>query len=280
MSNKQKAKKTEPTQKETPTVVILDQPKFEYDRLISYFKYLVTITMGAIAIVVGVVVYFTYKDAKEFKAELKEKEEKLESILNGEKNKMKEDIREIKEKYKETENEFKAEVRATKTDAVNQISIIKGEAIQTAKTAANDEIEKTFRDNNIDSFIVKVAKKHMDPQVTKAILDERDRKIEDAIFKMEGSDIYEMNIASLLLNTNLQYPLKQIHIDKLIELCKSNKNVFMNPYICSALSYQKNNSKVTEFFEYIIVRENEDPDCKGIAKRYLDAVKQIKLNKQ
>lgn len=273
MSKKQKLKENQSSPKETDLPKVFDQPKLEYDRLISYFKYLVTITMSAIAIIVGVAVYFTYKDAKEFKAELKEKEEILENILKGEKEKMKEDILEIKEKYKETENEFKEEVKATKTDAVNQISSIKSEALQTAKTAANDEIEKTFRDNNIDSFIVKVAKKHMEPQFTKAILEERDKKIEDAILKMEGSDIYEMNIASLLLNTNLQYPLKQIHIDKLIELCKSKKNISMNPYICSALSYQKNNDKVIKFFEYIIINEKEDIDSKEIAQKYLNPLK-------
>lgn len=257
--------KTKPTVKEEKKEEIfvkkdegLNQAKIEYDRLISFFKYLLGIVVGAITIVVAVVVSFTYKDASEYRKELKEREEKLENRFKEDRESMKTEMKGLKEDYKE-------KLKLTQNEAIAQIGSIRNDAVQTAKSAANEKIEETFKNGNINALVIDVAKKYMEPEVTRMILEERDKKIDDAIAKMETGDVYDGNAGSLVLNTNLQYGFNKEQIDKLINLYKSKKNVAMNGYVCSALLREKNNKEVVQFFEYILNYEKEDLESRDIA---------------
>lgn len=118
-----------------------------FDKLISYFKYLVTITSGAITIIVGVSLYFTYNNLSDFRKEAKES------------------ANEYKETIKELNQYAQNAIDKTQENTNKQISLITIEAKQLALTAAKEKIDETFESKNINLLIEDAASRKLDKEI-------------------------------------------------------------------------------------------------------------------
>ncbi len=129
-----------------------------YEKLISYFKYLVTITGTAITIIVAVALYFTYSNMIELKNE----------------------VRESSKEYKETIKEFndyaQNAIDQTQNQTNKQISLISTEAKQLALTAAKEKIEQTFESENINKLIEDAAERKLEKEIDLIV----NKKLNDA----------------------------------------------------------------------------------------------------
>jgi hypothetical protein len=130
----------------------------KYEKLISYFKYLVTVTGSAITIIVAVALYFTYNNLSELRNE----------------------VRESSIEYKETIKEFndyaQNAIDQTQNQTNKQISLISTEAKQLALTAAKEKIEQTFESENINKLIEDAAERKLENEIDLIV----NKKLSDA----------------------------------------------------------------------------------------------------
>lgn len=221
-----------------------NQAQIEYDKLTSFFKYLVTISTAAIALVFAL----TFKSTSDFRDDFKERERKMDEDLEKEKISMKEELARLHVDYKDTEKELREKVKAAENDIVIQLNHVKKDAIYTAQIAANNAIENVFKANNIDSFIINVAKQHIKPLIE----EDRIKKVDDAIDNLRTDDPYQQASAFLVINNNLSYKLTKNQISKLISNYKTKNNDPSAGYYNVAPLLYEQDKEVYDFIEYVI----------------------------
>jgi hypothetical protein len=149
------------TQTLTPIIKTAMSKKIEekYEKLIGYFKYLITITGSAITIIVAVALYFTYNNLSDLRKEVKES------------------TTEYKETIKEFNSYAQKAIDQTQTQSNNQIALISTEAKQLALTAAKEKIDQTFERENIDKLIEEAAERKLGKEIDVIV----NKKLSEAI---------------------------------------------------------------------------------------------------
>jgi hypothetical protein len=124
-----------------------EKTKDNYDKLISYFKYLVTISVGAITIIVSFAICFTYNN------------------MNDLRNDALESSKESKETIKEFNAYAQRSINQTQEQTGKQITLISTEAAQLAQTAAIEKIDQTFESENINKLIENIAERKLKKKI-------------------------------------------------------------------------------------------------------------------
>lgn len=132
--------------------------KLHYDKHLEFLKWSVGISGTFITLIVGVALYFTYNNVKDYKDEFKQN-------MGG----IKSDIKEIKIESINTIHETKKEVdqqRDRLKDEINkEIPIIKEDAENLALNAVRKTISEEFESNNIRGLIERTADERLNSQV-------------------------------------------------------------------------------------------------------------------
>ncbi|MBK9377379.1 MAG: hypothetical protein IPM86_03520 [Saprospiraceae bacterium] len=127
--------------------------KSHYEHLISYFKFLVTMTGGAITLLTGAAIYYSYNSLKDFKSDLKE------------------EVNEIKSKALSSMEE-------TKSQTNRQIKELNIEARELAISSTKHEVNKAFEENNIKALIENTAELKLTSKLG-LIVSHETKKLED-----------------------------------------------------------------------------------------------------
>ncbi len=115
-----------------PAALPIDATKTEYDHLISYFKWLVTISMSAIGLVVAVATYMFYKDMREIKADARQ------------------------------------QVEAVRQAALVEVEKVRG----VAKDQAQARIEELFKSSDITRMVEQAAKRTVGTELNRQVRNE------------------------------------------------------------------------------------------------------------
>ena len=122
-----------------------------YENLTGYFKYLVTITIAAITIITGVVIYFTYQNISDARREVRDS-------LNEIKNDMKNTSQKSLDSFEKLQKQANEDVQNFKTE-------IRSYALQETKTKVNE----AFEGNNIKLMVEQAADKKLNEQLDKIV---------------------------------------------------------------------------------------------------------------
>lgn len=236
-----------------------------YESLTSYFKYLVTITIGAISILGVFAGYFFYSNGQEMREDLKgqrlevkEKVEEMKTALKDQKQEFETQKLLMVEELNKLSQKTNSEIDATRTTAISEISNIKGVAARLAETEARKKINELFDNKNFDQYVSDIAKERMEPQINnlvdKKILLNQNAAINELVNDLSSTDRYKSIPASTYLTNNLHIKLSEEQINKIIhDMDKVSKDARSN--MIYVLVGRKSPSS-TKFF----AKEIEDND--------------------
>ncbi|MBK9718820.1 MAG: hypothetical protein IPQ02_04020 [Saprospiraceae bacterium] len=127
--------------------------KTHYESLLIYFKYLVTITGGAITLMTGAAIYYSYHSLKDLRDDIKKEAEEIKSkALNS--------------------------IENTKNQATIEINGLKYDAKELAIKSTQIEVNKAFETNKIRNLIEKTAENKLSSKLG-IIVKQETSKIED-----------------------------------------------------------------------------------------------------
>lgn len=201
--------------------------KILYDSLTSYFKYLVSITIGAITILGAFAGYFFYSNGQEMreeirlqKAEVKENVEEMKRTLADQKKDFEAQKVDIKEQLISLSQRINSQINETSSAAIKEVSNIKNVASSLAQSEAKKKINEVFDNKNFDQFVEKIAKDRMEPQINnlvdKKIALNETAQINNSLVNLSSSDKVKSINASNYLQSNSHIKLSDSQISKII----------------------------------------------------------------
>ncbi|MBK0370716.1 YtxH domain-containing protein [Flavobacterium agrisoli] len=201
--------------------------KILYESLTSYFKYLVSITIGAITILGAFAGYLFYSNGQEMredlrlqKAELKENVEEMKTTLAEQKKNFEVQKTDIKEQLILLSQRVNSEINETSSAAIKEVSNIKVVASSLAESEAKKKINEVFDNKNFDQFVEKIAKDRMEPQINnlvdKKIAINETIQINNSLINLSSNDKVKSINASNYLQSNSQIKLSNSQISKIV----------------------------------------------------------------
>lgn len=232
--------------------------KLQYEKLTSFFKYLVGITMSAITLICAVAGFLFWSSGKEMREEFKSKNEELENGLKT----MQEDFKLQKEtmqlELSKLSEKSNSEIEKTRINAIGEIENIKTYSSNEARSEARNKINEVFTNKNFDDFVAKIAKERMEPQIINLVdkkLSQNEKElIDQAINNIESLDKGRFILAVNYLQTNPQIKLNNIQIQKIINSCKAINDEYKLS-IMGILLFKKS-ELTTDFFTNELEKEN------------------------
>lgn len=260
--------------------------ELHYASLISLFKYTVSI-LGVIGTLFAFGIgWITYSDGKEMRAELKEQRRQ-----------MKEEVKEMKSELKEARGVMQTQAEdlkqntlismdQTKRDALSQISGVKENSTLIAQTQAKKSIDAVFDVNNIDQFIIKVAKDRMEPQV-KSLVDGAvaDLKTKRKFQIIDDIKTNDHSLITKALNNLKLYPdieFNEDEINTIFQIIYSDKDPESRWTLARLFIYRPSNTVtkyflkdlkddlfITEQFNYFVINSNERKHLIDVCKHIM-----------
>jgi hypothetical protein len=155
-----------------PNRILVTEAELHYKSLTDYFKYLVTVTLAAIGILVTVGLYVTYKDVSAMRAEVRQ------NVLDAK--------AEIRQNMSDVKSDTKAAVDSTREDARisienatntanSQISQIRERAGVIALGEAQRRVDEAFRSTNVQTLVEDAARRQVGPVIERNVAEQVDR---------------------------------------------------------------------------------------------------------
>jgi hypothetical protein len=160
------------------------EEKMHYDSLITLFKYILGWLLGLASLVVAVAAFFISSNIKDIKKDIQEDVAKL-----------KPDIEKIgKEADKtlaDTKESSKLSLEYTKTLSEMQIKLLAFETAGAAKLEVKNEVEKAFKNNNVQFMIDQTARKEVGDNLKRIVKEETDKTREIFSYMSKIQILYE-----------------------------------------------------------------------------------------
>lgn len=245
-----------------PPTKVNSQGEIEYNKLVNFFKYLVTLVIGAITIVTTVLGFMFYnnlqsmrEDVEIEKMRLEEKFVLLQQDWKDQVTFMRIDIKEQKEKVKNELNELvigtEKEISNTRKDAIHEIENIKSYAVNQAENAASNKINQVFSERNIEDFVINVAEERIKPQINnivdRKIVELEIQSIDKAINDLSSDNVSKFQQAYTYLEDN-RYNLNDGQIKKIITWIQANPSHKYRYRIANILLYH-NSDEIKKLYK-------------------------------
>ncbi len=252
--------------------------KLQYEKLTSYFKYLVGITMSAITIICAVAGFLFWNSGKEMREEFNTKNEELRNDFKAIQEDLKEQKTTMQFELSKLIEKSNAEIEKTRINAVSEIENVKTYASNEARSEARNKINEVFTNKNFDDFVAKIAKERMEPQIINLVdkrLNQNEKEIiNQAINDIESLDKSKFILAINYLQTNPQIKLSDNQIQKIINSSKAINDEYKLS-IMGVLLFKKSDL-TTDFFSKEL--ENQNNYSEVFAIQYF-AFNKIEYNK-
>lgn len=177
------------------------EEKLHYDSLIKFLTTTLGITGGAITVIVGIALYWTYNNVSDLKKEYKDAVADFTKQTTDLKNDEKETIKSIKEDANQTVAITKADskeaistakldlrdqINSTNEATQNEIARIRAETNRLALIETQSQVEKIFKSDKIQDIIENQAVKEIKEKVTSLVYNSTKNltKINDAASQM------------------------------------------------------------------------------------------------
>jgi hypothetical protein len=131
----------------------MTEAEIHYKELQSYFKWLVTMTLAALGIIISVGLFIFYKDMSQARSDLKSQVERIKL-------------------------DVKDEVQRARESANSEISKIRGDAASIARVEAQKGVDEAFKGTNIVTMVETAAKRQVGPVIERQVRNEVDRVIQ------------------------------------------------------------------------------------------------------
>lgn len=161
-------------QSSTARSVPMTEAEAHYRSLADFFKYLVTIVLSGIALLVGVGLYVTNKDMAAMRAEVRQNISDVKSDLKQSLSDVKTDTRTAVDSTKQAAG---SAIKGTQDAAETQISQIRGQSASIALGEAQRRVEDAFKNRNIESIVESAAKQQVAPVIERQLRGEVDRAL-------------------------------------------------------------------------------------------------------
>lgn len=143
--------------------------KLQYEKLASYFKYLVGITMSAITIVCAVAGFLFWNSGKEMREEFNNKNVELRNDFKAIQEDLKQQKASMQFELSKLSEKSNSEIEKTRINAIGEIENVKTYASSEARLEARNKINEVFNNKNFDDFVAQIAKERMEPQIVNLV---------------------------------------------------------------------------------------------------------------